>query len=106
MSALTSLERLYLMSNSLTEVPAAIKGMVSLKQLVLSQNKDIKEIPAWIFDLPQLEHIDLSGTSVSVIPESLESAGNLKFFVLNKAKVPDEVHAELRKTLPDCRFVF
>lgn len=89
LDALTSLG---IASSSLTELPAAVKGLVNLKTLILTTNK-LADLPD-LSTLTSLESLTITNNSFTVIPASLGKLTGLKTLDMS-------YNAMLTSTSPD-----
>lgn len=76
-SGLPNVESLYANNNQITEIPASIKDLKSLKFLGLSFN-DIRVVPGYLGVLPKLQTVDLVGNSISDIEEGFFKSKSLE----------------------------
>ncbi|XP_035825487.1 protein flightless-1 homolog isoform X3 [Aplysia californica] len=92
----TKLETLNLSRNKLTALPTSLHKLVSLKKLYLNGNQlDFEGIPPNIGKLHELEVFSASKNSLEMIPEGLGRCGKLKKLILNDNKLitlPDILH--------------
>lgn len=72
----TSLEFLYLFDNLLEEIPAALKVLVNLKHLYLSDNEIETLEPSVLRPLVNVEELYLDGNLLSTLPNDLFGPGN------------------------------
>jgi hypothetical protein len=82
-----------LASNQLTTIPAQIKKLRNLKELIIYYNK-LKSLPLEIFELKNLEKLSLSINDLSQIPNKI---GNLK--KLKQLEISGNTRL---KSLPEC----
>lgn len=57
------------------------------KVILKLTNRNLKEFPAKVFEIPDLTHLDLRGNQITVIPPEIEKLKNLKSFILNGNKL-------------------
>merc|ERR1711988_955378 len=62
----TELEELWMVKNSLKEVPESIKSWGKCREIILRDNKALKKLPEGISFLPKLSELDLRGTKCSL----------------------------------------
>jgi insulin-like growth factor-binding protein complex acid labile subunit len=96
-SPLKALTKLHLAHTKLKALPEkAFQGLVAIKSLNLTENKELAQMPANIFqDLKTLEEIDLTGTPIAQIEgnwfvnQSLNSLARLDFDGCGLTSLPD-----------------
>ncbi|GLU15353.1 hypothetical protein SLE2022_318510 [Rubroshorea leprosula] len=72
------LKKVSLMANGISKIPVG---------LILSNNADLEEIPSSFFeDMVGLKVLDLSGTSIKALPDSISNLVNLSALRLRKCK--------------------
>jgi hypothetical protein len=75
----------FYVENGLDKVPEELKGLNSLEFLSFPNNPNLKELPEWIADLPNLMALSAKGTNPNLkIPERLskrfaQNGGNIWF---------------------------
>ncbi|HMQ82935.1 MAG TPA: leucine-rich repeat domain-containing protein [Saprospiraceae bacterium] len=79
---------LILQQSDLQEIPALVFEMPRLRHLQITQSA-IKVIPARLAELPQLEMLDLSGNDIRELPDALRQLRQLKRLYLNRNKISD-----------------
>ena len=78
----TSLRELHLRSyDGLRRVPDALRSLINLQHLDLSNNEDVEALPDWIGELP-LVVLNLSGTGLRTLPTSLRATTTLRILEL------------------------
>jgi internalin A len=89
---LPKLTELYLGGQDVTEVPANLNRMSSLRKLYLAGNS-ISVIPSEITQLSELEELDLRGNNIEVIPPTFGQLRGLTYLDLaeNPLAVPPEI---------------
>ncbi|XP_034207212.1 putative disease resistance protein At3g14460 [Prunus dulcis] len=94
-SKLKSIRTLKLNKNSIKEVPESIGGLVHLRYLDLSQNRELKELPNSVGNLFNLETLRLIECfKLGELPVSLRKLVNLKHLYImgcGVIKVPKEI---------------
>jgi Leucine-rich repeat (LRR) protein len=91
---LTGIDSFHCYKNDVTELPAEIGKLRSLKYLDLNKAFDLKNLPKEIGDLQQLTMIRLSLTAVEKIPKEIGRLKHLKtlWICCNKIKeIPKEI---------------
>lgn len=78
----------FFVENAISEVPEELKGMQNLQFVSLPNNKNLKKLPEWLADLPELIALSIKGTPNDIeIPERLQkkftSNGGSVWFVHN-----------------------
>lgn len=72
MAKLNNLQTFYV-ENAISEVPEYLKGLEKLEFLSFPKNKNLKEIPEWVADLPSLIALSLKDTPDDlIIPKRLQ----------------------------------
>jgi hypothetical protein len=73
----------FYVENAISKVPEELKGLTNLEFVSFPNNKNLKELPEWLADLPNLMAISAKGTPRNlVIPEKLQKridSGDLWF---------------------------
>ncbi|GAF62810.1 cysteine desulfurase [Psychrobacter sp. JCM 18903] len=64
-------------------IPRELKKLLELKEINISHNDDIKNIPESIGNLKNLERFILVGTNVKKLPNSIGHLVNLKFLYIS-----------------------
>lgn len=91
---LTGIDSFHCYKNDVTELPAEIGKLRSLKYLDLTKSFELKKLPKEIGDLQQLTMISLSLTEVEKIPKEIGRLKHLKtlWICCNKIKeIPKEI---------------
>jgi len=92
---LPDLQDLDVSSNQIVEIPKFIGNIISLKSLKFKYNEKIKQIPDFVFDLPNLEVLQLIDNKIEVIPENISKLKNLRILSLGRnmiKEIPDEAY--------------
>jgi Leucine-rich repeat (LRR) protein len=96
MDAWETLEHLNISRNKLTELPASLCKLTSLRKLYLNSNQiDFSGIPAGIGKLANLEVFSAANNNLEMIPEGVCRCGKLKKLILNNNRLitlPDAIH--------------
>lgn len=72
LAELNNLQTFYV-ENAISEVPEYLKGLKNLEFLSFPKNKNLREIPEWVADLPSLIALSLKDTSDDlIIPKKLQ----------------------------------
>ncbi|XP_023672444.1 volume-regulated anion channel subunit LRRC8D [Paramormyrops kingsleyae] len=77
---------LKLWHNKITAIPVSINMVKSLELLYLSHNH-LESLPAQLFQLPKLRHLDVGHNSIVVIPIEVGFLQNLQHFAITANKV-------------------
>ncbi|XP_046549598.1 protein flightless-1 homolog isoform X1 [Haliotis rubra] len=92
----TKLETLNLSRNQLTALPTSLHKLVSLRKLYVNSNQlDFDGIPPNVGKLHNLEIFSAADNNLEMIPEGLCRCGKLKKLILNKNRLitlPDILH--------------
>lgn len=72
------LESLDLSDNQIDTIPETMNQLTQLKNLILKNNRSLKELPDSIGELPQLSHLDLAWSSLTKLPTSIGDLSKLK----------------------------
>ena len=103
---LSKLRRIYLADNRFTAVPKQLEELPSLKEIDLSGNVGIKEIPDWMAKKQGFEDLSFSGTSIEKLPEDLSAWRFLRLLRLGELKMSVGEMKRIREALPDTTVVF
>ncbi|KAA2243391.1 DUF1963 domain-containing protein [Chitinophaga agrisoli] len=74
-------------ATSLLEVPTAIKGFMSLRELNLTGIRGIDSLPQWIGDLKELERLDIAGSQIADIHPSIFQLPKLQYCYLSNNRL-------------------
>jgi Leucine-rich repeat (LRR) protein len=103
---LSKLRKIYLADNRFTAVPKQLEELPSLKEIDLSGNIGIKEIPDWMAKKQGFEDLSFSGTSIEKLPEDLSAWRSLRLLRLGELKMSGGEMKRIREALPDTTVVF
>lgn len=103
---LSKLRKIYLADNRFTAVPKQLEELSSLKEIDLSGNIGIKEIPDWMAKKQGFEDLSFSGTSIEKLPEDLSAWRSLRLLRLGELKMSGGEMKRIREALPDTTVVF
>ena len=103
---LSKLRRIYLADNRFTAVPKQLDELSSLKEIDLSGNIGIKEVPDWMAKKQGLEDLSFSGTSIEKLPEDISAWRSLRLLRLGELKMSVGEMKRIREALPDTTVVF
>ena len=82
-----------------------IDRMAEMTHLDLSPFTNLKQLPASIDKLQDLEVLNISGTQINTLPESIIQLENLKYLYLYKTGISDSEKEALKKAMPNCNVV-
>ncbi|ATB43525.1 hypothetical protein CYFUS_009005 [Cystobacter fuscus] len=122
----SELERLWLGSTGLKQLPGELGQLRKLKKLDLSFNRELRSLPPEVGQLQELESLNLKNTGLTSLPEELGRLERLTFLDLQATElkslpaclfqmkslktldlywtpVPPEEIERLRRALPDCK---
>jgi hypothetical protein len=122
----SELERLWLGSTGLKQLPGELGQLRKLKELDLSFNRELLSLPPEVGQLQALESLNLKNTGLTTLPEELGQLERLTFldlqatalkslpaclFQMKSLKtldlywtpIPPEELERLRRALPDCK---
>jgi hypothetical protein len=122
----SELERLWLGSTGLKQLPGELGQLGMLKMLDLSFNRELRSLPPEVGQLQALESLDLKNTGLTSLPEELGRLERLTFLDLQATEleslpaclfqmkslktlslywtsIPPEEIERLRRALPDCK---
>jgi Leucine-rich repeat (LRR) protein len=89
--SLKTLRNLWLSNNDLSTITTDISNLNNLENLSLSDNAQLSELPSTIGDLSSLKGLDIRGTTIHALPESLFNIRSDVFFGYNHNNFPPEV---------------
>ena len=93
---LTSLTRLKLVDNDISELPPEIEQLENLKQLIVDKNK-LKALPDELGKLDNLELLSVAANQIEFLPLSLCECSNIQSIVVSQNKLetpPPEIIQE------------
>ncbi|WP_187344905.1 leucine-rich repeat domain-containing protein [Cystobacter ferrugineus] len=122
----SELERLWLGSTGLKQLPGELGRLGKLKRLDLSFNRELRSLPPEVGQLQALESLNLKNTGLTSLPEELGRLERLTFLDLQATElkslpaclfqmkslktldlywtpIPPEEIERLRQALPDCK---
>ncbi|XP_068169115.1 leucine-rich repeat serine/threonine-protein kinase 1 isoform X2 [Antennarius striatus] len=94
-----SLEVLYLNDNQLDCVPQSVCGLHSLTELYLSNNPNIRELPAELCQLSNLWQLDLEGLTINNVPQEVRKEGPVSVLSFLRAHLRKAESFKLLKML-------
>ncbi|PKA47331.1 LRR repeats and ubiquitin-like domain-containing protein [Apostasia shenzhenica] len=94
--SLSSLKKLDLHTNRISELPDSIGDLISLLYLNVCGNQ-LTSLPSTIGKLHQLEYLDLGSNQISLLPETIESLVSLKRLNVERNNIE-----ELPYTIGNC----
>lgn len=94
-------------------LPAEIGQLTELRELLLL-NHPLREVPAWLFDLPRLRYLMIRGTDITELPAAVARLRHLAVLRLENCQLPlSSLPASLRQltalrqlSLRDTRIVY
>ena len=106
LSSLTDLRRIYLRGNRFASVPETLKALPLLTDIDLSENRQLAEVPKWLAEKSGLEHLSLSTTSITCLPDDISAWKSLKTLQLGNLHLSKKEMDRIRLALPKTAVVF